>query len=75
MGFGMATHLVKQGYPVKGFDVFSKSLARFKAAGGSVASSLADSAQGNMYYICMVATAAQAQSALFDDEKAIVKGR
>jgi 3-hydroxyisobutyrate dehydrogenase and related beta-hydroxyacid dehydrogenases len=34
MGFGMATHLVKEGYPVHGFDVFPASVDRFKAAGG-----------------------------------------
>ncbi|KAJ5246733.1 hypothetical protein N7468_001716 [Penicillium chermesinum] len=46
MGFGMATQLVKQGYPVHGFD---------------------ESASGKQYYVCMVATAAQAQSALFGE--------
>ena len=74
MGFGMATHLVKQGYPVKGFDVFPQSVERFRNAGGRAATSLADSAAGNMFHICMVATATQAQSAIFDDEHAIIKG-
>lgn len=74
MGFGMATHLVKQGYTVKGFDVFPKSVERFKNAGGTPASSLIDSAEGMPYYICMVATAAQAQEVLFDREKGLVKG-
>lgn len=67
MGFGMATQLVKQGYPVHGFDVFPASVERFKAAGGIPASSLQDSAKDKQYYVCMVATAAQAQSALFGD--------
>ena len=74
MGFGMATNLVKQGYPVKGYDVFPQSVERFRQAGGYAASSLADSASGVMYHIVMVATAIQAQSALFEDEKAIIKG-
>ncbi|KAJ6145001.1 hypothetical protein N7470_008896 [Penicillium chermesinum] len=67
MGFGMATQLVKQGYPVHGFDVFPASVERFKAAGGIPASSLQESASGKQYYVCMVATAAQAQSALFGE--------
>ena len=74
MGFGMATHLVRQGYPVKGYDVYQPTLDRFKAAGGSVATSLTDSARGHMYYVCMVASAAQAQAALFEEKEAVVKG-
>ncbi|MCJ1399275.1 hypothetical protein MMC11_002477 [Xylographa trunciseda] len=66
MGFGMALNLVKQGYPVKGFDVFPPTVQRFKDAGGLASSSLADAAEP--YCICMVATPAQVQSALFDGE-------
>ncbi|KAJ5587582.1 uncharacterized protein N7459_003347 [Penicillium hispanicum] len=65
MGFGMATHLVKEGYPVHGFDVFPASVERFKAAGGIPASSLQDSASDKQYYVCMVASAPQVQSVLF----------
>lgn len=72
MGFGQATHLVKQGYTVKGFDVFPASVERFKAAGGMAATSLADSAAGNLYYIVMVANQWQAEEALFGGEGAIV---
>ncbi|KAK2829887.1 hypothetical protein FQN49_007161 [Arthroderma sp. PD_2] len=72
MGFGMATHLIKQGYSVRGFDAWAPTLDRFKAAGGSAALSLEDSARGCMYYVCMVASAPQVQSALFDDAKPIV---
>ncbi|MCJ1439494.1 hypothetical protein MMC27_008888 [Xylographa pallens] len=71
MGFGMATNLVKQGYPVKGFDVYPPTVQRFSDAGGLAASSLADAAE--MYCICMVATPAQVQSALFGDKKALPK--
>ncbi|CAI7668906.1 unnamed protein product [Penicillium pancosmium] len=67
MGFGMATHLVKQGYPVHGFDVFPASVDRFKTAGGIPASSLQDSAKDKQYYVCMVASAPQAQSVLFGE--------
>ncbi|KAL4966199.1 NAD binding domain of 6-phosphogluconate dehydrogenase-domain-containing protein [Aspergillus stella-maris] len=68
MGFGMATHLVKQGYPVHGFDVFPASIERFKAAGGIPASTIHESAEGKQYYIVMVASSPQAQSVLFGDD-------
>ncbi|KAJ5826067.1 hypothetical protein N7474_003205 [Penicillium riverlandense] len=67
MGFGMATHLVKEGYPVHGFDVFPASVERFKAAGGMPADSLQDSASGKQYYVCMVASAPQVQTVLFGE--------
>ncbi|KAJ6037194.1 hypothetical protein N7540_001473 [Penicillium herquei] len=67
MGFGMATHLVNEGYPVHGFDVFPASVDRFKAAGGIPASSLQESASDKQYYICMVASAPQVQSVLFGE--------
>lgn len=65
MGFGMATHLVKQGYPVTGFDVYAPTLERFAAAGGVPSTSLSESAKEKPFYICMVATAQQAEQALF----------
>ncbi|KAL4928773.1 NAD binding domain of 6-phosphogluconate dehydrogenase-domain-containing protein [Aspergillus undulatus] len=67
MGFGMATHLVNQGYPVHGFDVFPASVDRFKAAGGIPSSTLRELAEGKQYYIVMVASSPQAQSVLFGD--------
>ncbi|KAE8396012.1 NAD binding domain of 6-phosphogluconate dehydrogenase-domain-containing protein [Aspergillus alliaceus] len=67
MGFGMATHLVQEGYPVHGFDVSPASVQRFQAAGGIPASSLRESAEGKSFYVCMVASAPQVQSVLFDD--------
>ena len=68
MGFGMATHLVKSGYSVTGFDVWAPTLEKFKAAGGIPATTLAESAKDKTFYIVMVATAQQAQSALFESE-------
>ncbi|KAL4894722.1 NAD binding domain of 6-phosphogluconate dehydrogenase-domain-containing protein [Aspergillus ambiguus] len=68
MGFGMATHLVKQGYAVHGFDVFPASVQRFQAAGGQPATSLRESAEGKAFYVCMVASAPQVQSVLFGDD-------
>lgn len=79
MGFGMATHLVKGGYPVTGFDVWQPTLDKFAAAGGTPSRSLAESARDKAFYVVMVATAQQAQSALFESEdggivKALPKG-
>jgi 3-hydroxyisobutyrate dehydrogenase len=68
MGIGMATHLVKQGYPVTGFDLYQPSLDKFSAAGGTPSKSLSGSATDKPFYIVMVATQWQAQPALFDKE-------
>ncbi|KAF9638764.1 putative 3-hydroxyisobutyrate dehydrogenase protein [Lasiodiplodia theobromae] len=73
MGFGMAANLVKQGYQVKGFDVFPKSVERFQQQGGIAATSLADSAANAAFHVLMVASADQAQSALFGEGDSIVK--
>lgn len=64
MGFGMATHLVKQGYPVTGFDLWAPTLERFRAAGGQTATTPAEAVAGRGYCVCMVATAQQAQDVL-----------
>ncbi|GAB1319152.1 3-hydroxyisobutyrate mitochondrial [Madurella fahalii] len=66
MGFGMATHLLKQGYAVTGFDVWAPTLERFKAAGGLTAATPSEAVAGKPFCICMVATAQQAQSVLLD---------
>lgn len=68
MGIGMATHLVKQGYPVTGFDVYPPSLEKFEKAGGTPSSSLSSSAKDKPFYIVMVASAMQAQPALFEKD-------
>ncbi|KAI8624972.1 NAD binding domain of 6-phosphogluconate dehydrogenase-domain-containing protein [Xylariaceae sp. FL1651] len=72
MGFGMATHLVKQGYAVTGFDVWAPTLERFRAAGGSAASTPAEAVRGREHVVCMVATAAQAQEVLLDGENPVL---
>jgi len=69
----MATNLVKQGYSVTGFDVYAPTLERFAKAGGTPSTSLSESAKDKSFYICMVATAQQAQSAIFGDD-GIIKG-
>lgn len=66
MGFGMATHLIKQGYSVTGFDVWAPTLERFRAAGGQTATTPAEAVANKSFCVCMVATAQQAQSVLLD---------
>ncbi|KAK4154999.1 hypothetical protein C8A00DRAFT_13916 [Chaetomidium leptoderma] len=66
MGFGMATHLIKQGYAVTGFDVWAPTLERFQAAGGLTATTPAAAVADKTLCVCMVATAQQAQAVLIE---------
>lgn len=68
MGFGMATNLVKQGFPVTGFDVWGPTLERFRQAGGSSATTPAEAVAGKDLCVVMVATAQQAQSVLLEGD-------
>ena len=72
MGFGMATHLVKQGYRVTGFDVYGPTLDRFKAEGGLAATTPAAAVKDKDFCVCMVATAQQAQAVLLEGDDAAV---
>lgn len=72
MGFGMATHLIKQGYTVTGFDVWAPTLKKFEAAGGLSATTPAEAVANKSFSVVMVATAQQAQSVLLDGPNAAV---
>lgn len=72
MGFGMATALLKKGYPVTGYDVWAPTLERFVAAGGKASSSPKETVKDAKYIVFMVATAAQILSALFEGENAAI---
>jgi 3-hydroxyisobutyrate dehydrogenase-like beta-hydroxyacid dehydrogenase len=74
MGFGMATHLVRMGHNLTGFDVYEPSLEKFKAAGGKISSSPREAAQANDYFICMVTNSRQVDSVLFDSANGAVEG-
>lgn len=74
MGFGMATHLLKEGFHVTGFDIWGPTLERFKAAGGASATSPAEAVKDKDYCVCMVATAQQAQDVLVQAIPALPKG-
>lgn len=66
MGFGMASHLLKSGFEVIGYDVYQPSLDRLIAEGGRSAKTLREAAKGVEFFVCMVATIAQAKPLLFD---------
>lgn len=68
----MATHLIKQGYPVTGFDVFPQALERFREAGGKVATTPTESAKGKAFYVCMVASAVQLEKLMFEGPEPLV---
>lgn len=74
MGFGMASHLVKEGHNVTGYDVYEPSLEKFRAVGGLVSLSPKEAARGNEYFICMVTNSQQAESVLFDSVNGAVQG-
>ncbi|KAL6722039.1 hypothetical protein ACLMJK_001144 [Lecanora helva] len=66
MGYGMASHLVKSGFQVTGYDVYRPSLDKIIAVGGHAAESPRDAVKDADFFICMVATSIQATPLLFD---------
>lgn len=68
MGFGMASHLIQQGYHVKGFDISQQILQKFTAIDGTPAISPADAVQDCDICVCMLATSQQAQTVLLDGQ-------
>ena len=69
MGYGMAAHLVKSGFPVTGFDVYQPSLERFvkENTNASAAKTPNEACQNADVLIVMVATSVQATPLLFDN--------
>ncbi len=67
MGQPMAANIIKAGHQVRGFDLQPQALANLAAAGGEVAESLADVAQGVDLLWLMVVNGDQAERVLFGD--------
>ena len=68
MGYGMASHLIKSGFPVIGYDVYRPSMESLIPLGGKIAGSPAEAAKSVKFFVCMVATSVQATPLLFDTE-------
>ena len=66
MGQGMARNIMQAGIPLRGFDLSADARDRFAAAGGTTGDSETDVLAGCDLLLVMVATAAQAEAALFD---------
>jgi len=75
MGYGMATHLLRSGHSVTGFDVYQPSLDKFQAAGGATSCSPTEAARGCAVFIIMVTNAQQAESVLFDGKTGAAQGK
>ncbi|MFD1200262.1 L-threonate dehydrogenase [Brucella gallinifaecis] len=65
MGMGAAKSLLRNGVDVTGYDLNTACLDEFSKAGGKIASSAAEAAQGANALILMVVNAAQTDAALF----------
>lgn len=76
MGYGMASHLVKSGFPVTGFDVYQPTLDRFmkENPNASAAKSPREAVREVDVLIVMVATSVQATPLLFDETTGAVEG-
>ncbi|KAK9390448.1 6-phosphogluconate dehydrogenase [Lipomyces mesembrius] len=73
IGGGMARHLVKSGFRVKGYDLYSPLIDMLVAAGGKAAASPADAATDVDFLILMVVNNVQADSVLFDPKSGAVR--
>ena len=69
MGFGMASHLVKSGFEMCGFDVAAAQAAKLSDLGGMEASSAREAAATADVFVVVVANAAQADTVFFDLEE------
>lgn len=72
MGFGMASHLLRSGFEVIGFDVYQPLMEKLVAKGGQSAESPREAAKGVEFFICMVANISQARPLLFDPDTGAV---
>ena len=73
MGYGMASHLLRSGYPLVAFDVYPPAMHRLVAEGASSAQSPREAVRHAEFLVCMVANSAQATPLLFDPEAGAVE--
>jgi len=65
MGLGMAKNILSAGISLKGYDVFEGSRVALAAAGGTVAESVVEVAEGVDLLMLMVVNATQAEDVIF----------
>ncbi|KAF8081353.1 hypothetical protein N665_0891s0028 [Sinapis alba] len=65
MGFGMAAHLLKSNFSVRGYDVYKPTLVRFEGVGGLAANSPADVTKDVDVLVIMVTNEVQAEDVLY----------
>src|SRR5262249_28677148 len=70
MGCEMASHLVRAGFAVQGYDVSPSAAAAFEQRGGKTVDSPVEAARGAQILAIMVHTAEQADSVLFGEGRA-----
>lgn len=66
MGFGMASHLVKSGFPVLAYDIYPPSIDKLVAVGGKAAATPQDAVRDVDFLVCMVPKIDDAMHLLFD---------
>jgi 3-hydroxyisobutyrate dehydrogenase-like beta-hydroxyacid dehydrogenase len=81
MGFAMSTHLVRVGFPVTGYDIYTPTVERWQstckeipASKATVASSPAEAVASSDVVLLMVANHYHIHSALFDEKTGAVHG-
>jgi 3-hydroxyisobutyrate dehydrogenase len=68
MGLPMASHLLRGGFDVVGFDLSAKAISEFRGVDGQVAASTAAALRGVDVIITMLPNGAAVQSAILSDE-------
>jgi 3-hydroxyisobutyrate dehydrogenase len=81
MGFAMSTHLVRVGFPVIGYDIYTPTVERWQAAckdipdsRATIASSPAEAVKSADVVLLMVANHHHVHSALFEDQVGAIHG-
>ena len=74
MGHGMATHLLRSGFPITGYDIHSPSMLKLVSEGGASANTPGEAAKDADIMIVMVANHHQATLLLFDAATGAVEG-
>lgn len=74
MGYGMASHLLRSGFPLIGYDVYQPAMLKIVSEGGGSANTPREAAKDVDFMIVMVANHVQATPLLFDPVTGAVEG-